>query len=48
MDFNELERDGMDWLKDRDKWRDLVSTAMDLLAPSKAEISGLAEHVLGS
>jgi hypothetical protein len=26
MDLNEIECDGMDWLRDRDKWRDLVST----------------------
>jgi hypothetical protein len=47
MDFNEIECDGVDWLRDWDKWRDL-STVMNFLVPQKAEISGPAEHVLGA
>jgi hypothetical protein len=36
MDVREIEWDDMDWIdvaKDRDQWRDLVSTVMNLRVP---------------
>jgi hypothetical protein len=36
MDLREIGRDGMDWIdlaQDRDKWRALVNTVMNLWAP---------------
>jgi hypothetical protein len=36
MDLREMVRDGMDWIdlaEDRDQWRDLVSTVMNLRVP---------------
>jgi hypothetical protein len=36
MDLREIGRDGVDWMdmaKDRDQWRDLVSTVMNLRVP---------------
>jgi hypothetical protein len=36
MDLREIERGGMDWTdlaQDRDQWRDLVNTVMNLRVP---------------
>jgi hypothetical protein len=32
MDLREIEWDGLDWI-DRDQWRDLVNTVMNLQVP---------------
>jgi hypothetical protein len=50
MDFKDIGWDGVDWIhlaQDRDRWRELVNTIMNLRDPQKTEYSVSTKSLRG-